>query len=102
MPARRVRETREYLGIALSEVAATAGMEETRLREIETGERPLDELSIHRLARVFGCTPAYLCRDPEPAGDTAAAIARLTRGLTAHDHAEAVRFACYLRHTVED
>jgi transcriptional regulator with XRE-family HTH domain len=77
-------------------------MEEEQLARIERDEQAPDELTVQRLARSFGCTPAYLTADPAENPETVAVLARLSGALTESDRHEASRFATYLRHAVED
>ncbi len=102
LTAGRIHETREYLAITLADAAEAAGMGEEQLRQIEQGERTLDELSVQRLARALGCGPAYLTSEPAEDHETVEALARLTDGLTESDRLEARRFASYLRHAIQN
>ena len=101
LTASRIRETREYLAITLEDAAAAAGIEYAQLRAIEQGEHVVDELSIQRLARAFGCVTAYLTSEPRKDEQTVQVLARLTDRLTEPDRLEALRFMSYLRHAVE-
>jgi transcriptional regulator with XRE-family HTH domain len=101
LTARRVKETREYLALSLAEAATAAGISEDHLRRIEGCEQMPDELSVQRLARIFGCVPAYLTNDPVEDETTVEVLARVTDGLTERDRLEARRFATYLRHAVD-
>jgi transcriptional regulator with XRE-family HTH domain len=97
----RIRETRAYLAITLEDAAAAASIRQEQLQQIEQGQRTVDDLTIQRLARAFGCVPAYLTSEPVQDEDTIAVLARLTGGLTGPDRLEALRFASYLRHATE-
>lgn len=101
LTARRVRETREYLALSVKDAAARSATEEALLRRIERGEQPLDELTAVRLARTFGCTPAYLREDP-PQATAVGVLGRLAETLTPADRQAAIRFATYLRFATDD
>jgi transcriptional regulator with XRE-family HTH domain len=99
--ARRVRHTREYLGLSAAQVAQVAGIEPSQLAALEAGETELDELGLHRLARALGCTPTLFIEEQPALEKIPAAIARMASGLSAHDREEALAFAWYLRHAGE-
>ena len=101
LTSRRIRETRAYLAITLEDAAAAADIQQEQLQLIEQGRRTVDDLTVQRLARAFGCVPAYLTSEPAEDKDTIAVLARLTGDLTGPDRAEALRFASYLRHATE-
>ena len=101
LTSRRIRETREYLAITLQDAAAAADIQQEQLQSIEEGRLTVDDLTVQRLARAFGCVPAYLTGEPAEDDDTIDVLARLTGDITGQDRLEALMFASYLRHATE-
>jgi transcriptional regulator with XRE-family HTH domain len=99
----RLRDAREYVGLDVGGAAAAAGVPESELEALESGQRAPDDLELERLARAYGYGPGYFARDPEPLDESAvAAFARLGEVLSEHDRQEAMLFAAYLRDASED
>jgi transcriptional regulator with XRE-family HTH domain len=102
LPA-RLREAREYVGLAVADAAAAAGMADPELDAIERGARPPDELELERLARAYGYARGHFARPPQPLDEgTVAVVARLGEAMSDHDRREAMLFAAYLRDAGED
>jgi len=101
--AERLRAARAYVGMSAADVAADTGLREDELAAIEEGARPVDDLELQRLARLYGYSSAYFQGHEEPLPEYAVTIlTRLTSELAEPDRQEALRFAAYLRQAPED
>ena len=101
--AGRLAAARAYVGFSAPEVAAATGIGEDELAAIEAGERPVNDLELQLLARMYGYSAAFFHGHEELLPDEAVAIlTRLTSELTEADRRQALRFAIYLRQATED
>ncbi len=99
----RLRDAREYLGLDAATAAAACGIDEAELIALEAGRIEVDELKLQRLARAYGVRSAYFTEpESELQEDAVIVLGRLARELRGHDRDEALRFAAYLRHALED
>jgi transcriptional regulator with XRE-family HTH domain len=57
---KRVRATRDELGISQEELAARADLDRTYVGGVERGERNVSLINIHRLAKALDTTPKEL------------------------------------------
>jgi len=94
--SRRLREAREYLGLAQQFVADQTGIPRASISAIETGRRRVEALELERLAAVYKFPVAYFLEGSlEPA--SVRALAREAVELTEDDRAEVLRFAQFLK-----
>lgn len=99
----RLREAREYVGFAIAEAAAASGIAAQELDAIETGRVPIDDLTLQRLGRAYGLRTTYFTSsEDELRAEAVVVLGRLGGELTGHDRDEALRFAAYLRHALDD
>lgn len=99
----RLRATREYVGLDVPGAAAASGVVEGDLAAIEAGDAAVDEFTLKRLARAYGVRSSYFTEpEDELHAEAVVVLGRLAGELTGHDRDEALRFAAYLRHTIED
>lgn len=99
----RLREAREYVGLAITDAAAAGGIAPDELAAIETGRMPVDDLILQRLGRAYGLRTTYFtASDDELRAEAVVVLGRLAGELTGHDRDEALRFAAYLRHALDD
>lgn len=101
--AKRLRESREYLGLSQEYVSQETGISRSAISEIEGGRRKVDSLELKRLSRLYGRPIEYLLGEAEEeVGVGADAIEgklrAMTRGLKVEDREEILRFVEYLRH----
>lgn len=97
---RRLRETREYLGVSQEFVAKETGISRPAISDIERGLRKVDSLELQRFSRLYRYPVTYfLGEDQGVATDdsTLHALARAAGDLTEQDKAEVLRFAEYLK-----
>jgi transcriptional regulator with XRE-family HTH domain len=104
--AKRLRESREYLGLSQEYVAEQTGISRPAISEIESGRRKVDSLELKRFSKLYERPIEYLLGTvAEEEGAIGASIDPLegklramTRGLTGEDREEIIRFVEYLRH----
>jgi transcriptional regulator with XRE-family HTH domain len=89
----RLRDAREYVGLGTTDAAAASGIAEDNLAAIEAGRIAVDDLTLQRLGRAYGLRTSYFTASDDElrAGE-----------VTGHDRDEALRFAAYLRHALDD
>jgi transcriptional regulator with XRE-family HTH domain len=95
--ARRLRETREYVGLSQQEAADRSRLSRLLISSVETGRRKLESVELSALARVYG-QPVGFFLDPDTDDDIADVqhIARAARELGETDRVELLRFAKFL------
>ena len=99
--AMRLREAREYLGLAQQLVAERTGIPRVAISAIENGRRRVDALELEKLARLYRHpVPYFLGHELEEAPDVLA-LAREARTLSEADRQEVLRFARFLRSSGE-
>ncbi len=99
----RLRDAREYVGFAIADAAAATGIAPQELDAIEAGRVPIDDLILHRLGRAYGLRTTYFtASDDELRAEAVVVLGRLGGELTGHDRDEALRFAAYLQHALDD
>jgi transcriptional regulator with XRE-family HTH domain len=99
----RLRAVREYVGLGIADAAEAGGLPEHELAAIEDGSTTLDDLVLQRLGRVYGLRTSYFTASEDELRDEAVVVlGRLAGELAGQDHDEALRFAAYLRHALDD
>lgn len=96
---RRLRETREYLGLSQQHVTAGTGIPRTAISEIERGNRRVDSLELRRLARFFRYPVSYFYGEEPDQTETTAVLGRVLNDLEPEDREQILRFAQYLTFT---
>ena len=95
----RLREVRDYLCLALEDVAAATGVGVDELLALEEDARQPDQLVLRRLARAYGYPPSYFRGHPDAGGSAGVGIARLSGDVSSQDRDELDRFTAFLRDT---
>jgi transcriptional regulator with XRE-family HTH domain len=101
--SRRLRESREYLGLSQEIVAEQLRIPRASLSAIETGKRKVSGVELKQLARLYRRSVASLLGDDEFAreelseDETVRALFRTTRQLSEQDRQQLLRFAQFLR-----
>jgi transcriptional regulator with XRE-family HTH domain len=95
--SRRLREAREYLGLAQQFVADQTGISRAAISAIETGRRRVEALELERLAAVYKFPVAYFLEGSLEEPASVRALAREAVELTEDDRAEVLRFAQFLK-----
>jgi len=95
--AERLRAEREYINLKQEQVAEVLGISRAAVSAIETGRRKVSGQELKQLAKLFGTSvDRLLGADPEE-DETTQALFRTTKKLSAHDRAQVLRFAEFLR-----
>jgi len=93
---KRIKETREYLGLTQEGVAQALGLPRSAISDIENGKRRMSTGELKRMSSLFKHPISYfLGEEPELAPDVAA-LARTAEELSRSDREELLRFAKFL------
>lgn len=95
--ARRLREAREYLGLAQQFVSRETGIPRAAISAIETGRRRVEALELERLAAVYRFPVGYFLDETRQEPASVQVLARTAAELTEDDRAEVLRFAQFLQ-----
>jgi len=93
----RLREAREYLGLAQQFVSDQTGIPRMAISLIENGRRRVDALELERLAAFYRHPVAYFLGADEDVPDSVRLLAREAGELNEHDQEEVLKFARFLR-----
>jgi transcriptional regulator with XRE-family HTH domain len=93
----RLREAREYLGLAQQFVSDQTGIPRMAISLIENGRRRVDALELERLAALYRHPVAYFLGTDEDVPDSVRLLAREAGELNEHDREEVLKFARFLR-----
>lgn len=97
---RRLKDTREYLGLSQQQVAERTGIVRSAVSDIERGVRKVDIMELQKLARLYRLSVSYFLDEDEAAdaGEHAlAGLPRTKRPLSEGDRIEVARFIQYLQ-----
>ncbi|MBF6127836.1 helix-turn-helix domain-containing protein [Nocardia brasiliensis] len=98
--ARRLKETREYLGLSQQHVSSATGIARSAISEIERGNRKVDSLELAKLARLYQYPASYFLGEEPPQAESVSALGRiLGADLTSEDYEEVRKFAEYLTYS---
>lgn len=98
--ARRLKEAREYLELSQDDVAKELGIPRTAISLIESGQRKVEALELHKLARVYQRPVGYFTGEETATAELPEEVAHLARAaskLSNRDREELARFADYLQ-----
>ncbi len=97
---RRLRDSREYVGLSQEEVAFALSISRPAVGNIEAGARKVEAFELNKLSELYGRTVDSLLTGNAPADDTRVAfLARATKGLSETDLEELARFAAFLKNS---
>ncbi|MBA2681648.1 MAG: helix-turn-helix transcriptional regulator [Ktedonobacteraceae bacterium] len=98
---RRLRESREYIGLSQEFVAERLGIPRASISAMETGKRKVSSLELKHLAHLYKRSVTSLLGEDtqeEQAEDaTVRALFRTARELSEQDRQQLLRFAQFLR-----
>ncbi|MCX5450240.1 helix-turn-helix domain-containing protein [Streptomyces nigrescens] len=97
---RRLKETREYLGLSQQQVAERTGIVRSAISDIERGVRRVEVMELQKLARLYRLSVSYFLDEDEAAdaGEHAfAGLPRTKQPLSEGDRIEVARFIQYLQ-----
>ena len=93
---RRLKALREYLGLPQQFVTDATGIPRSAVSEIERGNRKVDSLELHKLAKVYRTSVTRLLGEDPSETPAFEALGRTLAGMSEQDQAEVLRFAEYL------
>jgi len=95
---KRIRETREYVGLTQQQVAESLSVPRSAISDIETGKRKVTAEELKKLANLLKHPVShFLGEEPEMAEDVAV-LARTAENLSENDRKELLRFARFLEY----
>jgi DNA-binding XRE family transcriptional regulator len=95
--ARRLRESREYLGLSQEAVADRLGVPRASVSAMEAGKRKVSSMELRDLARLYRTSIAQLLGEESDQDPVVGALYRTARNLTQEDREQVLRFAEFLR-----
>jgi transcriptional regulator with XRE-family HTH domain len=95
--ARRLRESREYLGLSQEAVAERLGVPRASVSAMEAGKRKVSSMELRDLARLYRTSIEQLLGEEPDQDPVVGALYRTTRNLTQEDREQVLRFAEFLR-----
>jgi DNA-binding XRE family transcriptional regulator len=95
--ARRLRDSREYLGLSQEAVAERLGVPRASVSAMEAGKRKVSSMELRDLARLYRTSIAQLLGEEPDQDPVVGALYRTARNLTQEDREQVLRFAEFLR-----
>lgn len=95
--ARRLRESREYLGLSQEAVAEQLGVPRASVSAMEAGKRKVSSMELRDLARLYRTSVEQLLGEEREEDPVVSALYRTARNLTQEDREQVLRFAEFLR-----
>lgn len=95
--ARRLRESREYLGLSQEAVAEYLGVPRASVSAIEAAKRKVSSMELRDLARLYRTSVEQLLGEEQEEDPVAGALYRTARDLRQEDREQVLRFAEFLR-----
>jgi len=95
--ARRLRESRDYLGLSQEAVARQLGVSRASITALESGKRKVSSIELRDLAQLYGTSVERLLGIEEMSEPVVGALYRTAQNLTPEDQAQVLRFAEFLR-----
>lgn len=95
---KRIRRTREYIGLTQQQVAESLSVPRSAISDIETGKRKVTAEELKRLANLLKHPVSHFLGEEPDVADEVAALARTAENLSENDRKELLRFAKYLEY----
>ena len=95
---KRIRETREYIGLTQQQVAETLSVPRSAISDIETGKRKVTAEELKSLANLFKHPISHFLGEEPDTADDVAVLARTAENLSENDRKELIRFAKFLEY----
>jgi len=95
---KRIRETREYIGLTQQQVAETLSVPRSAISGIETGKRKVTAEELNSLANLFKHPVSHFLGEEPDVPDDVAVLARTAENLSENDRKELIRFAKFLEY----
>ncbi len=95
--ARRLRESREYLGLSQESVAEHLGVPRASVSAMEAGKRKVSSMELRALARLYRTSLQHLLGEEPEQDPVVGALYRTAKDLNHEDREQVLRFAEFLR-----
>lgn len=95
--ARRLRESREYIGLSQEAVAERLAVPRASVSAMEAGKRKVSSMELRDLARLYRTSIEQLLGEEPDQDPVVGALYRTARNLTQEDREQVLRFAEFLR-----
>jgi transcriptional regulator with XRE-family HTH domain len=95
--ARRLRESREYLGLSQEVVAEHLGVPRASVSAMEAGKRKVSSMELRDLARLYRTSVEHLLGEEPEQDPVVGALYRTAKDLKQEDREQVLRFAQFLR-----
>ena len=95
--AKRLRESREYLGLSQETVAEHLGVPRASISAMEAGKRKVSSIELRDLSRLYRISVEQLLGKESEDDPVVGALYRTARTLTPEDREQVLRFAEFLR-----
>jgi transcriptional regulator with XRE-family HTH domain len=95
--ARRLRESREYLGLSQEIVAEYLGVPRASVSAMEAGKRKVSSMELRDLARLYRTSVEHLLGEEPEEDPVVGALYRTAKDLNREDREQVLRFAEFLR-----
>ncbi|UYN82913.1 MAG: helix-turn-helix transcriptional regulator [Microcella sp.] len=94
--ARRLKESREYVGLTQEDVSTALNIQRTSVHAIEAGTRNVSATELAQLAKLYDRRVEWLLGNEATQVGADAALFRVARGLTENDRVQLLKFAQFL------
>lgn len=94
--ARRLRESREFVGLTQEDVSSALSIQRTSVHAIEAGTRNVSATELAQLAKLYDRRVEWLLGTETTAVGADAALFRVASGLTDDDRLQLLKFAEFL------
>lgn len=95
--ARRLRESREYLGLSQEFVAEELNVPRASVSAMENGKRKIGSLELKQLARLYKQPMSSFLEEEMEESSALSTLLRASRSLDEEDRKQLVRFAQFLK-----
>lgn len=95
--ARRLRESREYLGLSQESVAEHLGVPRASVSAMEAGKHKVSSMELRDLARLYRTSVEHLLGEEPEQDPVVGALYRTAKDLKQEDREQVLRFAQFLR-----
>ena len=95
---KRIRETREYIGLTQQQIASALSVPRSAISDIETGKRKVTAEELKSLADLFKHPVSHFLGEEPDVADDVAILARTAENLSENDRKELLRFAKFLEY----
>ena len=95
---KRIRETREYIGLTQQQVAESLSVPRSAISDIETGKRKVTAEELKNLANLLKHPVSHFFGEEPEVAEDVAVLTRTVENLSENDRKELLRFAKFLEY----